>query len=426
MGIRLLKQWPGFGLGLLGGALLTVVVRPSGESSNQGDGPVVAKRPVPLARGEATPSLRTGSATLAKLQEDPDQKSRIPEMKDAELQASMSAMLNEADPFKGFSYKEKSLFKDILDELAKRDPDGALDWVDNQLSGALRAYSYEELLGKRFSDDKPGETIDFFESRGFTREEVSKYAGKLMTSAENLGSEDAIKLLQKNFDTGSSSSGSKADFAEGFDYAGFAKEAIRLRSDAKNKGMIFSRFPTNLFTDWVKEDPHEAMEFYNQHYLGENATKLSFNGIEELAEGYFETASRDATEAWTSEILGNLEIPLYERRELVGFLLDPESNHGELLAAVGSAIADREQAVDFSGMVLERALSKSLRSYSDALVIFPDGESRIAKLELLAGKGGYTSRKLGENSVTLYEELGELGHSAADIQRIATALEKGE
>ena len=423
---KLLQHWPAFGLGLLGGALLTILIRSSGDASSHMDVGEVVERRAPLTRSEGAVREKPASAVLAKLKEDPEQKENIPQMNDSDLQSTIIAMLNEADPFKGFSYKEKSLFNTILDELAKRDPDGALDWVDGHLSGALRTYAYERLLDNRFADDQPREAIDFYESRGFSLDEISRYAGKLMLSTKDLSSADAIHLLKKSFNTGRSSSGSSANFAEGFDFAAFAEEAIRLKLQDTEGKMNFARFPSNLFVDWVKSDPHGAMEFYNQHYLGEEPVKLNFNGLEELAEGYLATASRESSKTWTTEILTNSEIPLHERKSLVSFLLEPRSEHGEFLAYAGSAITDREQAIEYSSMVLDSAVSKSLQTYSMALSLFPDGESRLAHIETLAEQGGYTIRQLRERSARLYDDLSALGHSDAEIQRVATAIEEGQ
>ncbi|MEP4077164.1 hypothetical protein [Haloferula sp.] len=420
-----LKFLPAFLLGLLCGGVVVGLALRSDERGGETGGEEVIPRVVERQPSSTPEKTLVSSAELTDLESSSGRKSKVEGMNDAELHGTIEAILRDADPFKGFNYKQKSILRDILAEMADRDFDGALNWMDANLSGAMRAYGYEQVLEKHFGEDKPRETLDLYESRGFEPDRVASLAGSLLLSAKELNNEDAVYLMQKSFREGRSSSGSHFKVADGFDYAAFAEAAIQLKLQDEKHKMGFTHFPTNLFEDWTKEDPHGAMEFYNKYYLADDAVELSFNGIEDLAKGYLATASHQDALAWTTEIIANPEIRLSERSELISFLTDPDNRSLHLLNEVGSAITDRDQAVEFSELALRSSLGQTNPSISEALALFPDGESRLANLEKMA-QSRYRAEKLRERSAHLFEDLAGLGHSDAEIQRIAAALEQGK
>lgn len=426
MGGKLLKQWPGFCFGILLGALATLLTLPNENISSKPDADLVNRRLTPRDRPKKIASGVKGSVILDKLRENPNRNEVLGETGEDGLKDSIITLLNETDPFKGFGYTSKRLFNAILEELANRDLEGTIEWVDAKLSGALREHAYVKLLEKRFGNEKPREAIDFFESRGFDKAQIADYAGRLLFSTKALRAEDATHLLRKNFSVGTSASGSNMDFAEGFDFSAFASEIMLIQSKGEGNSMRFSRFPSNLFEEWVKADPHGAMEFYSKNYLKEKPTRFSFNGIDDLAKGYLESAPPKESEAWTTAILTNPDMPLRERRKLASYLLDSSQKHIDHIVAAGASITDRKQSIDFSLMVLDTTITRSTDSYTRVLSIFPDKESRLEGIVSLVGEERYKARLLHEKSELLFRDLVELGHDAADIQRIAAALEEGK
>ncbi len=356
----------------------------------------------------------------------------------ADLKALIDGLLEKSDPLDGLRHPFRGVLDQVIRELAKRDLEGTLAWIDGKFP-AQRFEFYQSIIGQVMGDRSPLEKLGFFEAHGFEPNEISGYAATLMFSQNirPMDTEIAIALQSKNVprDDGLLGGGGNCQFAPDFDYSEFARAT--LTQIKTNGGRLPSSFPINFMKSWAQESPQEAINFYFDHCVGENAVKIAYHGVTDLLTGVKLGMSTEDYATWLGQTMSQQSKAT--AKNLVDTLLYSELSNPELLRSALAHIEDPELR---SRLVNSTVLSSISTSYNpdgavtlrNSLALIDDPAERLRQSEtaVLDVNKRWGNERIGwENAqldqidsqheqiiANLRKELLRLGHTEDELKNI--------
>ena len=340
----------------------------------------------------------------------------LEDLSQEDLKSFILLSIENADPINGLDWKGQLPINQALKRLATLDFDGTFAWLDRSLLPATRDYCYQEILKEHFLK-QPIEGIYFSKEKNLSAEIIDSLAGKYMNHPQKTMDTSTAIFLLENLKTGSRSSGSEIKFTDDFNFLTFATQALKKTEDAD--GSSISSFPSNLYKEWAKRNPEEAIAFYDEH-LVETDLKLPFNDIGSILEGYLGSVSEDQAQEWISKTLTPDNLPVKEQATIIATIMTKDIISRDQLV---STLQNLKMSNDEIFNLYASRYSGWGQSYTNtrltALRTFPDAQSRLDTLL-------QSSKKLSEEPEHVKEltsQLLKLGHSEADIDRLKTAID---
>jgi hypothetical protein len=386
----------------------------------------------------STPSRRVLSE-IAMFADDPSR--TIVDYRDwdfADLKGLIDGLLEKSDPLDGLCHPFRGVLNQVILEMAKRDLEATLDWVDRKFP-AQRLEFYRSIIERVMGDRPPLERLAFFEAHGFERKEISTFAATLMFS-QNLRPMDtdtAIALQSKNVprDDGLLGGGSNCQFAPDFDYSEFARTT--LAQIKANDGRLPSSFPLNFMKSWAQESPQEAIDFYFDHCVGENAVKIAWQGVSDLLAGVKLGMSTDDYATWLGQTMSQQSKA--GDKNLVDTLFFSELSNPELLRSALAHIDDPDLRFRLVNSTVLSSISYSYNpdgmvNLRNSLALIDDPTERLRQSDtaVLDLNKRWKNERIGwENAqlvqidsqheqiiANLRKELLRLGHTEEELKNI--------
>ncbi|MFD2276150.1 hypothetical protein ACFSQZ_06705 [Rubritalea spongiae] len=352
----------------------------------------------------------------------PNQSSKmIDSMTEQDIKNGIRALMANVSIVDGLDSESEWLFMALLSEFAERDEKGMMEWVTRECNSMTADSIIVDRLRRKFQKKQPDNRQEFFEKGGelLSSDGRAALAGSMMLNTKDISTEDALFFLG-HLSVGRSAISGNMGFADQFDFRTFAGSLVSMVSNIENSQNTLSAIPNNLLTEWVKRDPEEAFEFY-QEYLYKKPYSILGNGYPEMIQGYVNSATEEQASSWLNDVLESTDLTDNEYSEVidkltrqefggVGFneaLLNKSSNRDVLMAEIAGAALRYSDAAD--------RLGKSIQSFTSF-----DHYLESAMKAILGDSPIYSSEG------RLINVLREMGRKEAEIEYVKSIYQEAK
>lgn len=335
-------------------------------------------------------------------------------LSDNALDSTLADLEKKTTILGGLEFNDRLAFEAVLNERARRNFEGTLEWIQGRYTGADEESLLLGVIVSHF-EDAPDAGIKFASSL-LPEERLSSYANKLLRDTPNLTTE----LAEVCYDHAVSSRTSvSVSFHPDFDFGSLGRRAVMHVEKAKqNKQHSYPTLPVNFFNEWARRDVHAAYDFYEEVWSEAAPHRDVFPNI---VEGFSAQATATETVEWVGSILEEGALNQWQRAKLIKGLVSGKYGGNHVYVNVLESSADRSRLLvdshrSFNGHMQEPAEEAAVLS------LFRSPEERVAAFEDFFLNHEETVYNYSEGGIErLEKQLRELGHTDADIERIKTA-----
>lgn len=346
-----------------------------------------------------------------------------------DLRTLATAYLEQSDPIDGLSEQLRANLRRMILIMASKDRDATFAWIDATLP-SQRAKFYGAIVTDLMKDASIRERLEFLKARNFDGKEIGGFAREELfysgSHDKTIDTETGLYLLGNLYPSDGGAAGYATRFAPDFDFARFAT-AVAEKAKADG-GKSPDTFPTNFLQEWAKASPQAAVDFYFSHCTGKGALKLPFNRIEQLLTGVKSGIPMKEYATWLGETISQQLSAEKPDQDTIRSMINSELVNPVLLGAALGEIEDRGVRSKLLYDTMSSAAENSLHSdggvkLQATLALFQDPAERLDQAgryarEVGQRNGDRDQAKLIDN---LCVQLGNLGHSEAEIQAVRAA-----